>query len=113
MSEYDDLVAALWVLDQTLEDISLNIIEIHECVRQMGRARQMNGPMRASMPTASLLFQNLADIDGGLTRTGARVRRTMVKALSAEGVPASEMADLFDVSRQRISKLLHDAELDV
>lgn len=113
MTEYDDLVASLWVLDDVLEEISLHLAEVHECILQIGRERR-GRPLKESIPTGSLLFQNLATIDSSLTRTGARVRRAMVKTLVAEGVQASEIATLFGVSRQRISKLLHeDLELDV
>jgi hypothetical protein len=56
-----------------------------------------------------LLVTLLADIQRRLTQAGARLRRAKARALYSEGKTMEQIAELFGVTRQRISALVSAA----
>ena len=56
-----------------------------------------------------LLVELLRDNLERLYRVGSRLRRSECAALRAEGMSTEEIAELFGVSRQRVSRLLREA----
>lgn len=53
-----------------------------------------------------MLTQSVRDLDGA----GVQVRRHEARALRREGMTMDEIADLFGVSRQRVSALLRGGQ---
>jgi hypothetical protein len=58
--------------------------------------------------TTPLLVQLLTESADALHEHGSRVRRTEARALHREGMTMDQIAQLFGVSRQRVSALLRE-----
>lgn len=58
----------------------------------------------------SLVIELITNNIERLTGSGARLRQAQARALHAEGMTMQEVADLFGVTRQRISALIRAAQ---
>jgi len=98
-----DLEGALDQSLQMTEQMKHRIGEIRESVNA-------GQPLRAVVPSEQrpLLVQLLTENANVLQSYGARVRRTEARALHRKGVTMDEIAQLFGVSRQRVSALLRE-----
>jgi predicted DNA-binding protein YlxM (UPF0122 family) len=100
--------AALDDLERALHD---NISRAHrmlERIEELRSARAESRPLRELVPTREqpVLVRMLSENARLLDEYGSRVRRTEARALYSEGMTMDEIADLFGVSRQRVSALL-------
>lgn len=97
----DDLVAAL------RENIAANeaAIERLESIRTKRGAGMTYGDIAHSISRPMAVEMITGNIDR-LAERGAAFRRSQAKALHDEGLTMQEIAELFGVSRQRISAIL-------
>lgn len=98
-------------LDLLLDALARNAAAI-EAVRE--RAQQVRSRRTAGEPWSDivrseprpLIVELLSDNLGRISAAGGRFRRAEARALHAEGMTMDRIAELFGVSRQRISALL-------
>lgn len=109
-TEKDDFLRALRELDAALDadrdratQMRQRIAEI-ELALSEGRSLSEIVPREGAPPLVKLLTQSVES----LSAYGSRVRRTEARALHQEGLTMEEIAQLFGVTRQRISALLKD-----
>jgi hypothetical protein len=109
----DALEAVAAQLRENMEraQVMLERIEAVRALRQEGSRYRDMGPLRSpagegSKGVVELVSQNLF----GLVETGARLRRELAAVLHAEGLTTWQIAELFGVSRQRVSALLAESQ---
>jgi DNA-directed RNA polymerase sigma subunit (sigma70/sigma32) len=104
--------------DQLLEALDELVLEIRENERRNElliqraeaikeeRARGVSWREIVAQDRRPLIVELLTQNAQVLTTVGSRVRRMEARALHAEGLSMDRIAELFGVSRQRISQLL-------
>lgn len=77
-------------------------------IAELEEACASGRPLREIVPQEQtpLLVQMLTENAEVLADFGARVRRTEARVLYGEGMTMDQIADLFGVSRQRVSALV-------
>lgn len=109
--EYASLIKTLWDLDQAFAEMEIDIMEIRVRIRQINDAYRDGIPLKDSFPQGrSILVRRLTDLSRLIDRHGSRVRRGMALQLVREDVSPADIARLFGVSRQRISKILQEVQ---
>jgi predicted transcriptional regulator len=112
MSEPTDAVLeAMAALEAVLEANTRRSQAMRERIGEI-RALRLAGHSYREIVSAEqppLIVELLTDSAQGLDRAGAEVRRTEARALHREGLTMDEIAELFGVTRQRISALLRAA----
>lgn len=107
----DPVLDALDDLVQALEGNAARIRQMMERAEEIRRMRRMGRPYRDVVPASArpliveLTRQNLE----ALHQAGSRLRRSEARALHDEGMSMEAIAELFGVSRQRVSALLRSS----
>jgi hypothetical protein len=104
----------LEALDELVEALRANAARIEATI---DRALQMRAERQAGRSYSDiendeagpLVVQMARDNLKALTDAGSRLRRAEAAALHAEGMTMDQIAELFGVSRQRVSTLLRQA----
>jgi hypothetical protein len=97
----DELVRALRENGARIDD-TIARAEQMRTERAMGRSyREIEGRQRRP-----LIVEMTRDSLASLVEAGSRLRRAEARALHAEGMTMDQIADLFGVTRQRVSALL-------
>ena len=103
----------LEALDDLLGALEANAARIRATVERAGTMRRLRDEGRSYREIESseqgpgvveLTRDNLA----ALVEAGSRLRRAEARALHAEGLTMEQIAELFGVTRQRVSALLKD-----
>lgn len=109
--EYAYLIKTLWDLDQALDEMSVDILEIRSRISRITDAHQIGTPLKDTFPEGrSVVIRKLSDLSLSLDRYGSRVRRSMALQLRREQVSGARIAEIFGVSRQRVSKILQEVD---
>ena len=108
----DAVVAAL---DEVADAAAVTATESGEVARRARhlrrlRVRGLSWRDIATQEHPPLLVQLITGILERLARVGSRLRRAEAHALRTEGMSTQEVARLFGVSRQRVSRLLAEEE---
>lgn len=106
----DPFLAALDALEEALAANEERIGAMRQRIAYIREQRRLGRPYgeMVSMEQRPLLVELLATSARALDSAGARVRRTEATALYAEGVTMDEIAEMFGVSRQRVSAVLRE-----
>ncbi|MFL6140195.1 MAG: hypothetical protein ACJ74O_20670 [Frankiaceae bacterium] len=101
LAALDDLVVAIERTQRSLEDA-------------VARAEELRGRRLAGQPYREIvatdrrpLVEVVSSSTNRLIEAGSRFRRAQARALRAEGLTMEAIADLFGVTRQRVSHLLN------
>jgi antitoxin (DNA-binding transcriptional repressor) of toxin-antitoxin stability system len=107
----DPFLQALDDLERFLADEVARHRAIKQRIRQIRRLRAAGKPYADIVPAEKrpLIVQVLTASRLALDDVGARVRRTEAQVLHAEGFTMDRIAELFGVTRQRVSGLLREA----
>lgn len=103
-----EVIEALEAIERTSADNIERSHQIQSRVRQLRRGLLDGAPLALLLEkqprplTVELVTQNLQVLQD----IGSRLRYAQAQALRAEGLTVQEIADLFGVTRQRISALL-------
>jgi DNA-directed RNA polymerase sigma subunit (sigma70/sigma32) len=112
--EPDPLLSALSDLDreigENIERASLMKRRIAQIRRDRAAGRSYREIVEAE--EGALFARLLSESRRALDDTGARVRRTEALALHDEGMTMEQIAEMFGVTRQRVSGLLRDARAE-
>ena len=104
----DPFLEALTALERVLGENDQRAKQIRRRIAQV--RRQRSGGAEYSEIVASedgpLVVQLLTESSTSLDIAGAQVRRAEAHALYAEGLTMEQIAEVFGVSRQRVSTLL-------
>lgn len=111
-SPHDALLAALDEIEVAARDNAARTKEIQ------GRARTLRAGIAKGTPVADLLAASSGPLSVELISrnletlqdSGARLRYALARALREEGLTLQAIADLFGVTRQRISALIKQHE---
>lgn len=106
--EVDAFMEALDDLDRALDESIDMTGRMKERIAELRRAHAEGRQLREIVPNeqAPLLVQLLTESTNLLHSYGNRVRRTEARALHDEGMTMDQIAQLFGVTRQRVSALL-------
>jgi hypothetical protein len=87
---------------------------IKKRIRDIRRHRDAGKPYAEIVPAEQrpLIVQLLTESRLALDEVGSRVRRTEARMLHEEGMTMDRIAQLFGVTRQRVSGLLREARSD-
>jgi len=107
----DAFLEALTALEDTLADNQKRTTLIKKRIAQLRRLRSKGTSYAESVSSRDgpLIVQLLTESSTALDRSGANVRRAEARALYAEGLTMEQIAELFGVTRQRVSILLRKA----
>jgi hypothetical protein len=108
------LLRALDDLDSALEEGFEMTARMKRRIEEIRVALAAGRTLRDIVPNEEtpLLVQLLTRSTNLLQASGTRVRRTEARALHHEGMTMDEIAQLFGVSRQRVSALLRERAHD-
>ncbi len=114
VAEGDPLLRALADLDAIIDADIERYRLIKKRIREIRRHRATGKPYAEIVPAEKrpLIVQLLTESRLALDDVGARVRRTEARTLHEEGMTMDRIAQLFGVTRQRISGLLREASGD-
>jgi hypothetical protein len=106
----DPFLRALDDLERFLDDEVARHRSIKQRMRQIRRLRALGKPYADIVPAEErpLIVQLLTESRLACDDVGARVRRTEAQVLHAEGFTMDRIAELFGVTRQRVSGLLRE-----
>jgi DNA-directed RNA polymerase sigma subunit (sigma70/sigma32) len=109
-SERAAFLDALSALDQALDENQQRAQHMKRRIAELRQAGETGRPIREIVPEEEtpLIVQLLTDSVQALHDYGAEVRRTEARVLRREGLTMEQIADLFGVSRQRVSALLRE-----
>lgn len=116
----DDADASLSAFLEALDELDRALVDnIERYERMQRRIGELQDAIRGGRPlidvvpneNTPLLVQLLTESADSLHEYGSRVRRTEARALYDQGMTMEQIARLFGVSRQRVSVLLRDPEL--
>jgi plasmid maintenance system antidote protein VapI len=109
-TDRDQFFEAIDQLDRALDESVEMTQRMKERIRHLREAGASGRPLReiVSREEPPLLVQLLTQSSALLQSCGTQVRRTEVRTLYGEGMTMDEIAELFGVSRQRVSALLHE-----
>jgi len=104
----DDFLRALTALEVGLDDQRRRASLIKKRIAQIRRRRRMGASYAeiVSSNDTPLIVQLLTESSIALDTWGADVRRAEARALYEEGLTMEQIAELFGVTRQRVSRLL-------
>ena len=107
----DAFLEALTALEDTLADNQKRTTLIKKRIAQLRRLRSKGATYAESVSSRDgpLIVQLLTESSTALDKSGANVRRAEARALYAEGLTMEQIAELFGVTRQRVSILLRKA----
>lgn len=107
----DDFFEALTALEDVLANNDKRAKQIKKRIAQLRRMRSKGSSFSdlVSGVDGPLIVQLLTDSSTDLDTCGAQVRRAEALALYSEGLTMEQIADLFGVTRQRVSALLRSA----
>ena len=111
-AEHDEFLAALdGVVDAIRENIKRgeSIIERADAIR---RQREAGRSYRDIVPGEQrpLILEMISESINALYASGNEVRRAEARALKAEGMSTGQIAEQFNVTRQRVWVLLRDPQ---
>jgi DNA-directed RNA polymerase sigma subunit (sigma70/sigma32) len=112
MSELDDdsfaFYGALDDLEQALVENVARANRMRERIAELREARSSGRPLRELVPAQEppIIVRLLSESAQALDEYGSRVRRLEARVLHREGMTMEQIAELFGVSRQRVSALL-------
>lgn len=108
--ETQALLRALSELDQALEANMRRNMLMKERIAEIQKALAEGRRLRDIVPReqAPVLVELLSQSAENLSAYGSRVRRGQARALHQEGLTMEQIAQLFGVTRQRVSALLRD-----
>jgi transcriptional regulator with XRE-family HTH domain len=106
----DAAIDALEALDAALERSSSELQAAHKRVRELLDARGVGQSWREIVEAEErpLVVESLSTVLDELSVVGSKFRRTETQALYAEGLSMERIANLFGVTRQRVSALLRE-----
>lgn len=112
--DHDPFLRALTDLEAIIDaDVERQRV-IKKRIRDIQRHRAAGKPYAEIVPAEKrpLIVQLLTESRLALDEVGARVRRTEARMLHEEGMTMDRIAQLFGVTRQRVSGLLREARDD-
>lgn len=109
----DDKQAFLRALGELDEALNVNVQRAQHMKRRIAHIQSALAdglPLREVVPReeAPLLVELLTQSAKNLSAYGSRVRRLEARALHQEGLTMEQIAQLFRVTRQRVSTLLRE-----
>jgi hypothetical protein len=107
----DDVLDALDALVEVLEDNNrrnVRAIERAQTIREL-RAQGLTYSEIVTGETRPLIVEMATANLESLLRTGSRLRREQASALHREGMTMERIAELFGVTRQRVSTLIRSS----
>jgi hypothetical protein len=106
--QHEAFLASLRELDGALDQALATVEQMKQRARDILESAAAGHPLRDIVPLEQrpVLVQLLTQATEVLQRYGNRVRTTEAHALYSEGMTMDQIAQLFGVSRQRISTLL-------
>ena len=112
MDERQELMRALGELETALEENVARATRMRQRIAEIRSAHESGRPLREIVPLEEqpLIVRLLSESARALDEHGSRVRRLEAQALYGEGLTMDQIAELFGVSRQRVSALLRSAE---
>jgi DNA-directed RNA polymerase sigma subunit (sigma70/sigma32) len=112
MDESAAFIAALADLEQALEANIERARRMQARIVELRDAHAAGLPLREFVPREEqpLIVRLLSESARELDACGSVVRRMEARALYEEGLTMDEIAELFGVSRQRVSALLRNAD---
>jgi hypothetical protein len=110
----DDVLARLEELVAALEQNARRFRDIEVRAAALERGRRDGLAYRDIVPSEErpLIVQLLTESIESLHAVGSSFRRAEAKALHNEGATMEQIAEMFGVTRQRVSSLLREAALD-
>jgi DNA-directed RNA polymerase specialized sigma24 family protein len=110
----DEFLEALTVLEDVLADNGRRASLIKKRIAQLRRLRARDVPYAELVGNehGPLIVHLLTESSAALDTAGANVRRAEAEALYAEGMTMEEIAEIFGVTRQRVSALLRKGSQD-
>jgi DNA-directed RNA polymerase sigma subunit (sigma70/sigma32) len=108
--EHEAFLAALRKLEAALRDTLHSVQQMSDRTNEILDSAAEGHPLRHTVPMEQrpLLVQLLTQTTELLQTSGNRVRTTEARALYSEGMTMDQIAQLFGVSRQRVSTLLRN-----
>jgi DNA-directed RNA polymerase sigma subunit (sigma70/sigma32) len=108
--EKEDFLRALRELDAALDGNLERAAQMRHRIKEIEQALAEGRPLSDIVPRegAPPLVRLLTQSAESLSAYGSRVRRAEARALHQEGLTMEEIAQLFGVTRQRVSALLRD-----
>ena len=109
-TDTEEFMEALDDLDRALDQTVDMARQMKERIEHLRGAAADGRPLReiVSAEQTPLIVQLLTESTNILHSYGNRVRRTEAAALHSQGMTMDEIAQLFGVTRQRVSALLRD-----
>jgi DNA-directed RNA polymerase sigma subunit (sigma70/sigma32) len=110
-TDTEEFMEALGELDRALDQTVDMARQMKDQIEHLRRATADGQPLRevVSAQQTPLIVQLLTESTNLLHTYGNRVRRTQALALHHQGMTMDEVAQLFGVTRQRVSALLRDS----
>jgi len=104
----DEVLDALDEVAETAEATAIDARRLQTAVRTSRRLRVQGRSWREIITREDRprLVERVSAVLARLSGTGSRLRRAQARALRAEGLTVDQIAELFGVTRQRISALL-------
>lgn len=112
MEDAHELIDALGELENALEQNVQRATQMRARIAEIRKAYESGRPLREIVPLARqpLIVRMLSESARALDEHGSRVRRLEAQALYREGLTMDQIAELFGVSRQRVSALLRSIQ---
>jgi DNA-directed RNA polymerase sigma subunit (sigma70/sigma32) len=112
MAQGDPVVEALEELIRVVTQNRIDGMEVIERAQSLLERRKSGRPWRELVPEEErpLVVELLAGKLERLAAGSSRFRRAQAKALYDEGLTMEQIAELFGVTRQRVSALLKDRD---
>jgi hypothetical protein len=110
----DPVVDALTTLSQAATSSASGLMGLNEDITAIRDQRLSGWSWRRIMDDSqsSKMLSSVAEIAANFSRASGGFRRALALGLRKEGLQVSEVAALFDVSRQRVSALLRPRATD-
>jgi DNA-directed RNA polymerase sigma subunit (sigma70/sigma32) len=111
VADGDPFLRALEDLETTIDEDIERHRAMKKRIRDIRRHRAAGRPYAEIVPAEKrpLIVQLLTESRLALDDVGGRVRRTEARVLHEEGMTMDRIAELFGVTRQRVSGLLREA----